>query len=101
VQTCALPIFIQVSDCRFFGSAYDCDEAAAVSSIRNDDDLASLAEDEGVALRISTTFWSMLTSKCKRGAGRTLLATADENICNAHLRPAFAHGSCRSDGNDI
>src|SRR4030095_7694371 len=35
--------------CRFFGSAYDCDEAAAVSSIRNDDDLASLAEDEGVS----------------------------------------------------
>ena len=34
---------------RFFGSAYDCDEAAAVWSVRNGDDLASLAGDEQVS----------------------------------------------------
>jgi hypothetical protein len=53
------------------------------------------------ALRISTTFRSMLTSKCKRGAGRVPLATADENIFNPHHRPALAHGSGRYGGSRI
>jgi hypothetical protein len=40
-------------------------------------------------------------STCKHGAGRVLLATADENIFSSHHRATLAHGSGRSDGNDI
>jgi hypothetical protein len=38
-------------------------------------------------------FLVVLTSKCKRGASRRLLATADENIFSAHHCPALAPSS--------